>query len=114
MKIISFLVLFLAFAAGSLRADFLSPFADSKLGTTVTSGGEIMAEEHQGSATIYYVRVRTDTGPMKIEAAIPPKLIQQEIAGRSARITAIIRERADPQTKAKIRFLEVLKIEFPK
>ena len=114
MKTKSFFILVLAVAAVSLRADFLSPFADSKIGATVTSIGEIVVDAHQGSATVYFVSFRTDTGPAKIIAEIHSELLRQELAGRSARITATICEREDPKTKAKIRFLEVLKIEFSK
>lgn len=114
MKIIGFLTLLLGFGASALRADFLSPFADSKPGSTVTSNGEIVIATPPGSTPVYFVRFRTDTGPGKIEAEIPSELIRQAIAGRSARITVTIREREDPKTKAKMRFLEVLKIEFSK
>jgi hypothetical protein len=110
MKTITILILFLAAAAGSLRADYLSPFADSKVGTTVTAGGRIVAADHTGGGTEYTVHFGTDTGPRILPAEIPAKLIREGIVGHDAKITATIREREDAKTKTKTRFLEVSEI----
>ncbi len=114
MKIFTFLVLLFAVAVGSLRADFFSPFADSKVGTTVTSEGLIVIVERKDGGTDYFVRCRTCTGQKNISAEIPSALIQPGMAGRVAKITATIRERGDRKTKAKTRFLDVTAIEFSK
>jgi len=114
MKIITFLVLLLAVAASSLHADFFSPFADSKVGATVTSEGLIVVVERKEGSRDYFVHCRACTGPVNIVAEIPAQLIQPGMAGRAAKITATIREREDSQTKSKTRFLEITAIEFPK
>ena len=110
MKFITTLVLFLAFSVGSLHADYFAPFADAKVGATVTSGGQIVAVEHKGGGTDYSVRFGTDTGPKILPAEIPASLIKEGIVGHDAKITATIREREDAKTKAKTRFLEVKEI----
>ena len=112
MKIIALVCLLLAAAGRPLRADFFSPFADAKVGSTVTSTGEIVLETSDGGAAVCYVRFGTDTGPRRIPAEIAPELTRQKVAGRPAKITATIRERTDPKSKAKVRYLEVLKVEF--
>lgn len=114
MKIITFLIMFLTVAVGSLRADYLSPFADSKVGATVTSGGQIVAVERKGGGTGYSVRFGTDTGPKILPAEIPASLIREGIVGHDAKITATIREREDAKTKTKTRFLEVTEIVISK
>ncbi len=111
MKILALVCLLLAVAGSPLCADFFSPFADSKVGSTVTSTGEIVLETREGGATVCFVRFGTDTGPKRIPAEIAPELLRQKIAGRPAKITATIRERTDPKSKAKVRYLEVLKVE---
>ena len=110
MKTIACLILFLAVAVGSLRADYFSPFADAKVGATVTSSGRIVAVEHQGGGTDYTVHFGTDTGPRILPAEIPAKLIKEGIVGQDAKITATIQEREDAKTKTKTRFLEVKEI----
>ena len=114
MKIIMFLILFLAVTASSLRADFFSPFADSKVGTTVTSDGQIVVVERKRGGADYFVHCRACTGPVNIAAEIPVQLVQPGMAGRNAKITATVREHEDSQTKSKTRFLEITAIEFSK
>ncbi len=114
MKLVTFFMLFFAVAVGSLRADFLSPFADSKVGVTVTSAGQIVAVERKDGGTDYFVRCRTCTGPENIPAEIPAQFIQPGMTGRAAKITATICEREDSKTKSKTRFLAVTAIEFLK
>ena len=114
MKTIACLILFLAVAVGSLRADYFSPFADAKVGATVTSSGLIMAVDHKGGGNDSTVHFRTDTGPKILPAEIPVKLIREGTVGHDAKITATIREREDAKTKAKTRFLEVLEIVISK
>jgi len=114
MKTVTFLVLLFAVAVGSLRADFFSPFADSKVGATVTSDGQIVIVERKGGGADYFVHCRACTGPVNIPAEIPSKLIQPGMTGRAAKITATIREREDVKTKSMTRFLDVTAIEFSK
>ncbi len=114
VKIITLLILFLAVTVGSLRADFFSPFADSKVGATVKSDGQIVVVERKRGGADYFVHCRACTGPVDIAAEIPASLIQPGMAGRNAMITATIREREDSQTKSKTRFLEITAIEFLK
>ncbi|MFT3783601.1 MAG: hypothetical protein QM790_16430 [Nibricoccus sp.] len=112
MKFIALFLLVVTFLGNIARADYFSPFIDAKVGATVTSTGVIVVDTHSGSAPAYFVRFRTDTGPRDIPAEIPSELSGKDISGRRAKITVIIREREDVNTKAKIRFLEVLRIDF--
>jgi hypothetical protein len=114
MKILASICLILALGVSVLRADFLSPFADARVGSTVTADGEIVADLRPGQATVYFVRFRTDTGPETIPADLPAGLMHQVISGRVSSITATIREREDPKTKTRVRFLEVVKVDFSK
>ncbi|MEO6003784.1 MAG: hypothetical protein ABIZ04_09915 [Opitutus sp.] len=113
MKIIAFVALLFAASGTSLRADFFSPFADARVGSTVSSDGEIVVDAPPGKAPVYFVRFRTDTGLEKLPAEITPGLLKSVRSG-PAMITATIREREQVKTGAKIRFLEILKIESSK
>jgi len=112
MKTIAFLILLLAVSVISLRADYFSPFGDSKVGSTVTSGGQFVVVERKEGGSDYFVRFRACAGPAELPAKIPSKLIRQGMAGRNAKITATIREREDAKTKSKSRCLEVTEIEY--
>ncbi len=112
MKTVSIAIASMVIFATTLRADFLSPFADSKVGTTVTSGGQIVAVERKGGGTDYFVRCRTCTGPRDIPAEIPSSLLTGVVLNLAADITAAIKEREDGQSKSKERYLEVQRIEI--
>jgi len=112
MRTLGCLVLIAVCAVSVARADFLSPLADARVGTTVTDGGQIVAVERKDGGTDYFVRCRTDTGPADIPAEIPAELLRAAVVGRPARITATVRERENPTTKARTRYLEVTKIEI--
>lgn len=115
MKIITCIVLLIAASSLSLLADYFSPFADSKIDTTVTSGGQVVAVERKDGGTDYFIRVRVCCGgPLDIPAEIPQKLVQAGMSGKNAAITATIREKEDATKKSKTRYLEVTKIEISK
>ncbi len=114
MKTLSIAIAMFAVLATTLRADFLSPFADYKVGTTATSGGQIVAVERKGGGTDYFVRCSTCTGPRDIPAEIPSSLLTGVVLNLAADITAIIKERGDDKSKSKERYLVVQKIEIMK
>lgn len=114
VKTVSLVIASLAVFVTSLRADFFSPFADSKVGSTVTSVGQIVAVERKGGGADYFVRCRTCTGIRDIPAEIPPKLLTGVVLNLAADITTAIKEREDDRSKSKERYLEVQKIEVMK
>ena len=105
------MLLLTAIISQSLYADFFSPFADSKVNTTLSSEGEIVAVKNKGGGTDYFIRVPVcGAGLSDIPAEIPENLVVSGMAGKTATITATIREKADADKKNMIRYLEVTKI----
>ncbi len=110
----SFLTIIILLLSANAVADFLSPFADSPVGKTVTSNGWLLIASSSNDDPRYLVLYGTDTGLRLIRAEVPKKLIKQEIIGRRVIITAKIKEtKAEPNNipkrylKAKtIRLLE--------
>jgi hypothetical protein len=99
----------------SLFADFLSPFAESKVGTTHSSEGQIVAAERKDGGIDYFINVkRCGASSLNIPANIPDKLITSKMIDQFATITATIREKEDAEKKTMIRYLEVTEIEISK
>ena len=105
-----FLIL-LSFGTTLSRADFFSPFADSRTGMTVTDSGQFITIERKDGIAGWFIRCRTCTGLQDIPTKIPAHLLAQAQTNTPVKITVTINDTEDYKTKARSRLLEVIKIE---
>ena len=108
---ILFSLIFILFP-GMVSSDFLSPFADSPVGQTVTATGRLLIANRRGEERRYQVLFGTDTGIRLIRANVLPKIIKPEFIGRPIKITATIKTTKAKPGHMPTRFLNVKKIEL--